>query len=153
MNIDKIEPKRALKSLRDEIDNLFDRFVERPLGVITGQVVAPVDISETDTEIIVKSDLPGMELSDIDVSISGDVLTIKGQKKKEIEQAGKTYHVIERSYGEFSRSLRLPAKVDVDRVKASYKNGVLEIVMPKAEPVQTKKIKIEDEEDKQDNQG
>ncbi len=146
MNIDKIEPKRALKTLRDEIDNLFDRFVERPLGVITGQVVVPLDIAETDTEIIVKSDLPGMELDDIDVSIAGDVLTIKGQKKKEIEQAGKTYHVIERSYGEFTRSIRLPAKVDVDKVKANYKNGVLEIVMPKSEPLQTKKIQIENEE-------
>ncbi len=149
MNIDKIEPKRALKTLRDEIDNIFDRFVERPLGVITGQVVAPVDISETDTEVIVKSDLPGMELSDIDVSISGDILTIKGQKKKELEQAGKTYHVVERSYGSFSRSIRLPAEVDVDKVQASYKNGLLEIVMPKKESNQAKKIKIKSEDDQQ----
>ncbi len=153
MNIDKIEPKRAINTLRNEIDNLFDKFIERPLGIITGQVVVPVDIAETDSEIIVKSDLPGMDLNDIDVSISGDILTIKGQKKKDIEQAGKTYHVIERSYGEFSRSIRLPAKVDVEKVKASYKNGVLEIVMPKVEPLQTKKIIIESEQEDEQQAG
>ena len=145
MDIQKIEPKRALKTLRDEIDTLFDRFVERPLGVITGQVIPPMDISETDTEIVVKTDLPGMAQEDIDISIAGDILTVKGQKKQETEDAGKTFHTVERSYGSFSRSVRLPAAVIADQVEASYKQGVLKIVLPKKEPLQAKKIEIKEE--------
>ncbi len=144
-DIEKFEPTKLLRNLRNEIDTLFDRFVEKPIGLITGQVIPAIDIAETDSEIIVKAELPGIDLEDIDVSISGDTLVIKGEKKKETEQAGRTFHIIERAYGKFTRSVRLPTDIDADNVKASYKNGVLEIVLPKKEPAKTKRIEIKSE--------
>ena len=145
MDIGKFEPGRALRTLRDEIDTLFDRFVERPIGAVMGQVRPTLDLSETDTELVVKADLPGLEEKDLDVSISTDMLTIRGEKKQPHEEAGKTYHVAERSSGSFTRSIRLPVAVNADQVRASYKNGVLEIVMPKKEQAQTKRIEIRTE--------
>jgi len=142
MELSKLEPSRALRTLRNEIDSLFDRFVERPLGVITGQIVPALDISETDTTITVKADLPGMDEQDLDVSLAGNTLTIRGEKKQEREETGRTYHTVERSYGSFSRSIRLPAAVQPDQVTADYKKGVLEIVLPKKEPAQAKKVDI-----------
>lgn len=146
--IEKFEPSKLLKSLRNEIDLLFDRFVERPLGAITGQVIPSLDIAETESEIIVRVELPGVEPENVDLSIVGDRLVIKGEKKKEAEEAGRTFHITECSYGSFLRSIRLPAEVDPDRVTASYKAGVLQITLPKKETVQAKRIKIRTEEDK-----
>lgn len=145
MDRGKLDPSRALRSLRTEIDTLFDRFVERPLGAITGQVVPTLDISETDTELTIKADLPGLDQQDIDVSLSGDTLTIRGQKAQEHEEADKTHHLIERSYGSFSRSIRLPTAVQSDKVEATYKKGVLNIVLPKKEPVRADRIEIKGE--------
>ena len=142
MNIQGFEPKRAMQSLRNDIDTLFDRFVERPLGVITGQVVPAIDIYETDSEVILEAEVPGTEEDNIDISISDEILTIKGQKQKDDEQPGNILHVTERSYGSFSRSIRLPANVKPDEGQASCKNGVLKIIIPKQEVKQAKKIEI-----------
>ncbi len=145
MSFNKFEPTRALKSLRNEIDTLFDRFVERPLGVITGQVIPPLDVAETDSEIIVRMDLPGMDEKDIDISIQGDVLTIRGEKKEQREETGKIYHVTERAAGNFVRSVPLPVQVRVDMVRATYAKGILEISLPKKELAQARKIEIKTE--------
>lgn len=142
MDLNKFEPARALKSLRHEVDSLFDRFVERPLGVITGQVIPPLDLSETDSEVIVRMDLPGMDEKEIDISIQGDVLTIRGEKKEQREESGKTYHVVERASGSFSRSVPLPVAVRVEMVRATYQKGILEVTLPKKELAQVKKIEI-----------
>lgn len=149
MEMGKFEPGRAFKSLRNEIDTLFDRFVERPLSTLTGTLIPPVDICETDTEIIVKMEVPGMAEEDMDVSIANDILTVRGEKKKEREESGKTYHVSERAYGSFTRSVTLPVAVRVDMIRATYKKGVLEIYLPKKELTQAKKIEIKVEDSEQ----
>jgi HSP20 family protein len=101
-------------------------------------------VSETDKEIKVSAELPGMDDKDIDVSLTRDALTIKGEKKEEKEDKGKDYYKMERSYGSFTRSIPLPVEVDTDKVQATFKKGVLEITLPKtAKAIQeTKKIPI-----------
>ena len=101
-----------------------------------------VDVSETAKEIIVNAEIPGVEAKDIDVNQVGDVLTIKGERKREHEEKEENFHRIERSYGSFYRSLRLPSEVDGDRIKASYKKGVLRISLPKSKKATAKKIEI-----------
>jgi HSP20 family protein len=149
MDMGKFEPARAMKSLRNEIDTLFDRFIERPLSTLTGQLVPPLDISETDTEISVKMEIPGIEEENMDVSIVNDVLTVRGEKKREREESSKIYHVTERTYGTFTRSVTLPVAVRVDMIRASYKKGILEINLPKKELTQAKKIEIQTEPSEQ----
>ncbi len=146
MDLDKFEPGRAFRTLRNEIDTLFERFVERPIGAVTRQVVPVLDVAETDVQIVVRADIPGIDQADIDISVADDVLTIRGEKKQACEEAGKTFHVAERSYGTFSRSVRLPAGVNVDNVQASYKKGVLEIILPKKEESKSKKVQIKTDE-------
>jgi HSP20 family protein len=146
MDLNKFEPARALKSLRHEVDSLFDRFVERPLGVITGQVIPPLDLSETDAEIIVRMDLPGMDEKEIDISIQNESLIIRGEKKEQREESGKTYHLVERATGSFVRSIPLPVQVRVDMVRATYQKGVLEVCLPKKELAQARKIEIKVQE-------
>lgn len=130
----------VLGSFRDEMNKLFQSFPGRNA---TGMgLVPPLDISETDENILVKVEAPGIEPKDIDISVSGDTLTIKGEKKLEKEEKGKNYHFVERSYGSFSRSVGLPTPVNSDQVKAEYKKGILEITLPKSEKSKAKKIPV-----------
>jgi HSP20 family protein len=101
-----------------------------------------LDQSETKDTLTIKAELPGLEAKDLDVSVSGVVLTIKGEKKKEKEEKDEQRHVIERSYGAFVRMVRLPAPVAQDQIKASFKNGVLTISLPKTEEAKQKAIPI-----------
>jgi len=124
-------------SLQREMDRLFEDFFRR------GGLMRPsVDVVETDDTVVVKAELPGMEPKDVDISVSGDKLTIKGERKAEKEEKGKTFYRMERCYGSFSRTIELPASVEADKAKADYKNGVLEITLPKTEQVKAKKIPI-----------
>ena len=129
----------GLGSFRDEINKLFENFTGR--GSAAG-LAPPLDVSETEENILVKVEVPGIEPKDIDISVSGDTLTIKGEKKSEKEEKGKNYHFIERSYGSFSRSVGLPASVKFEQVKAEYKKGILEITLPKSEKSKIKKIPV-----------
>lgn len=133
-----------LSSLRREIDSLFDRFFEgwpfRTSGI--RQWVPSVDVSETAQEVIVQAELPGVDPKEIDISVQGNLLTLKGERKQEKEEQGTNYHRIERSFGAFSRTLQLPAEVNVDKVNAVYKNGVLKITLPKTEAAAAKKIEV-----------
>src|SRR5574337_1836144 len=115
-----------LASFKDEMNKLFDSFSQRGVTARTGWA-PPLDISETDENIIVKAEIPGIEPKDIDISVSGDTLTIKGEKKTEKEEKRKNYHFMERTYGNFSRSVVLPMSVKFEQVKAEYKKGILEI--------------------------
>ncbi len=142
MEFGRFDPTRAMKLLRDEVDSLFDRFVEKPLGIITGQVIPPLDVSESDTDIIIKAELPGIEETDVEISVQNDVLTLRGQKKEDRDPANRIYLVTERATGNFARTVRLPAQVRVDMVHATMKKGVLEIILPKKELAQAKKIEI-----------
>ena len=100
------------------------------------------DVSETEDALIVKAELPGMEEKDIDISLSEGILTIKGEKKHEKESESGCYHTVERRYGAFSRTMRLPTEVDTEKVDATYKNGVLHVTMPKTEEAKPRKIEI-----------
>jgi HSP20 family protein len=133
-----------VERLRNEMERLYDRFFDlRPFHrAEDGDWVPFLDVSETSTEVIVKAEIPGMESKDIDVSLEGGTLTIKGERKQEHEEKDENFHRIERSYGSFYRSLRLPAEVDSENVKATYKKGILRISLPKTKKETGKKIEV-----------
>lgn len=133
-----------LTSLRREIDNLFDRFFEGwPFrSAFSRQWVPSVDISETSKEVIVRAEIPGVDPKDIDISVRGNLLTLKGERRQEKEEEGENYHRVERSFGAFSRTLQLPADVDLEKADATYKDGILRIVLPKTEAAEVKKIEV-----------
>lgn len=137
-------PFGELSSLRREMDRLWENFFgERPLTRMWQREWAPsLDVSETRDNFVVKAEVPGIDAKDIDISLTGDVLTIKGEKRQEKEEKEEDYHLVERSYGSFSRSVRLPAEVESNKIKASYKNGILNITLPKSEKVKAKEVKI-----------
>ena len=101
-----------------------------------------LDVSETDTAIEVKIDIPGVKSDEIDIQLNGNSLTVSGEHKEEKEEKGKTYHRVERRSGSFSRTLPLPCPVEEDEVVAEYNDGVLTITLPKTEEAKTHKIKI-----------
>ena len=103
----------------------------------------PVDILETENDLVLKADLPDMQLSDIDVRVENQTLSIKGERRFEQEASEKGYHRIERSYGSFVRSFAVPNSVDTEKVSADYKNGVLTIKLPKKETAKPKQVKVE----------
>jgi HSP20 family protein len=139
-----------LSSLRREMDRMWDRFFgEAPLGRRIGEEWWPsVDVSETKDNLVVKAELPGLEAKDVDVSISGDVLTIKGEKKKEEEEKDEHHHYVERCYGSFQRSFRLPTNVKSDKIDASFEKGVLKVTLPKVEEAKKKKIEVKAKQEK-----
>lgn len=146
MDIMEWKPFREVSKLRSEMDRLWDDYFGSGRRAFKSETWVPsVDVSETDDKIVVKAEIPGMESKDIDISLSGDVLTIKGEKKSEREEKEENYHLVERSYGSFSRSLRLPVGVDGDKIEASYKQGVLTVTCPKKEEVKPKPIEIKAE--------
>ena len=101
-----------------------------------------IEVLEKEDKLVVKAELPGMKEEDIDVSIIGDTLTIKGERKTESEIKEEEYYCCERSYGNFSRSIALPSNVDANKIEAEYEDGVLEISLPKAPEVKPKKIAV-----------
>ena len=134
--------------LRRRMDDMFEGFLHgfdlRPFEARSGVFSPSIDIVENDKDIRISAELPGMEEKEIDVSLSRDSLTIKGEKKEEKEDKGKGYYRMERSYGSFSRTLPLPSEIDQDKVKATFKKGVLTVTLPKTEKAikETKKIDI-----------
>jgi HSP20 family protein len=152
-----IEPYRPFGwvSPFERMEEMFDDFFRRPFGRTLWpsmprmiEEIEPgvsVDIYEEGDNIIVKSDLPGMTKDDIEINLTGDMITISGEKKKEEKVEKKNYFRLERSYGTFRRSFGLPVEVQTDKAKASFKDGVLEVKIPKTEAAKKKehKIKIE----------
>jgi HSP20 family protein len=132
-------------SLREVMDRLFEESFVRPrVGWVAplGARTLAVDVYETDDEVILKTAVPGVKSEDIGVSITGDVLTIKGETKAEEKVEKANYIRQERCYGAFSRSLTLPSTVVADKATAEFENGVLILTLPKAEDVRPKTIKI-----------
>jgi HSP20 family protein len=136
------KPFRELSTLRDEIDKLWDRLFKEEMEPFRREWMPSLDVSETKNNIVLKAEAPGMDAKDIDISLARDILTIKGEKKQEKEEKDENYHRIERNYGSFSRSVRLPQEVQSDKIKANYKDGVLKITLPKSEEAKAKEIKI-----------
>jgi HSP20 family protein len=143
------------RSLRQDMDRLFEEF-ERGLGWPrsmfsiepfwrreTSRAAAPaVDVAETDKGYEITAELPGLAEKDLEVKLANGVLTIKGEKQEEKEEKRKDYYISERRYGAFERSFRLPRGVDTDKVEASFKNGVLKIMLPKTAEAQKAEKKI-----------
>lgn len=135
-------------TLRSEMDRVFDDFFREfgtePFFGPTGTFQPSIDVSDTDKEIKIAAELPGMDEKDIELSLTRDSLTIKGEKKAEKEQKEKNYHRVERTYGAFSRTIALPVEVNTDKADAVYRNGVLMVTLPKTEKAikETRKIPI-----------
>ena len=125
------------------IENMMSRmFDDGEDGWMGGAMAPTLDVSETDNEVDVKMDLPGMKPEDIDIQVHQNVLTIRGERSEETEEKDRTYHRVERRSGSFARSVSLPSGVDEDNVDANYKDGVLIIKMPKTKEAQAKKIAV-----------
>ena len=126
------------------MDRLWDSFFERKptKSEQEGEFLPALDLAETDNELIVKCEVPGLDPKDIDISLSDGMLTIKSEKKQDREEKKADYHLVERSYGAFARSIQLPKEVQSEKINASYKNGILKITLPKSEEAKKKEIKI-----------
>jgi HSP20 family protein len=148
MTLVRWEPMRELVTLQDRINRMFTDTLFRPLpGEEDGQGFGTwspyVDVLEDSESLVIKAELPEMDLKDIDVKIVDDLLTIRGERKIEKEDKRENYHKIERSYGSFSRSFTLPAYIDQEKIKATYDRGVLRLVLPKKEETKPRKIAID----------
>jgi HSP20 family protein len=138
------EPFRDLISLRDAMDRLFEESVVRPRGWLApfgGENLA-VDVYETDQDVVIKTSLPGVKPEDIDISVVGDTVTIKGEAKEESEVKEESYVRRERRFGSFCRTVPLPNQVVADKAEARFEHGVLTLTLPKAEEVKPKSIKV-----------
>jgi HSP20 family protein len=139
-------PERSAVDLRREMDNIFERFFGEtawPLPGLSRSFSPAFDLSENDDEFVVKAELPGVDPKEVDINLTGNLLTIKGEKRGENEERNGNYHRIERTYGSFSRSFQLPCEIRKDEVTATYKDGVLDLRLPKAEEAKRKTLKIE----------
>jgi HSP20 family protein len=130
-------------ALQREIDDLFEGFSRSFSGFPMRDVMPKMDVSETDKEIEITAELPGLEEKDIQLNLADNVLTIRGEKKNEREEKEKDYHLVERSYGSFTRSVQLPDGVNADGIKAVMSKGVLKVSVPKPAPAQAKKINVQ----------
>lgn len=137
-------PAREFEKFRREADRLWESFLERrPTRAEEGEEWLPaLELAETENDYVVRAEIPGMDPKDIDISLSDSMLTIRGEKKQEREEKEADYHLVERSYGAFTRSIQIPKPVQSEKIAASHKNGVLKIVLPKSEEAKKKEIKI-----------
>jgi HSP20 family protein len=140
------QPFREMEELGRRFDDFFGRpFLPRVWRRFSPEEMAwspNIDVMEKEDKFIVKVELPGVKEEDVDVSVTGDMLTISGEKQAESEVKKKGYYYSESSYGSFSRSVTMPSTVDASKIEASYDKGVLEITLPKTPEVKTKKIKV-----------
>ncbi len=141
-NLIRWEPAREMMTLREAMDRLFDDAFTRPLTLRDGWSAPAIDMYQTDDEIVVKAALPGIKPDEVQINITGEVLTLKGETKHEEEKKEKAWHMREQRYGSFERSVILPTDVVADKAKAEFENGILTITLPKAEEVKPKIINI-----------
>jgi HSP20 family protein len=139
----KWEPFRDMMNLRADMDRFYKNFFGGFPDEHDGFWAPVVDIVEDKDSYIVKAEIPGMKKEDIKVTVRDNILTISGERSSETEEKEKTYHRIERSYGRFSRTIALPSTVDASKIKAAYKDGVLQITLPKPESAKPKQIDVE----------
>ena len=139
-----VERLPTLLPLAREMSELFPELFE-DLGTMRNvreDWVPSLDIAETETDVVIKAEVPGIDPKELDISISDNVLKIKGEKKEEKEEKTKSYHRCERSYGSFTRSVTLPAEVDASEIEAKAKDGILTITFPKHEMKEEQKVKV-----------
>ena len=148
-----VPEKSWLPSSFDEMDQWFEDFFRRPFfspasfprfGPLAREAVLPsVDVFERENEVVIKAELPGISKGDLDITVSGNRVTISGEKKAEDKVEKKDYYRLERSYGRFSRSVRLPCEIVAEQAKADFNDGVLEISIPKTEAAKEKVRRVE----------
>jgi len=137
-------PFDPFTSLQKEVDRLFEDFGRGwSTTTASGPDLIPImDVTETDKEIELTAELPGLQEKDVQVNFADNVLTVKGEKKAEKEEKEKNYRLFERRYGSFSRSIELPEGTNADAIKATISNGVLKVTIPKPAPAQVKKVEV-----------
>ncbi len=143
---------RSLVRLRDDIDRAFERLLRDPWNFsvfdrsVSAMVLEPrLDLSETDEQILVKAELPGVDPKDVRIDVSGNLLTIAGEKKQEKEEKKRNAYIVERSFGSFQRTIQLPSSADVNQVDAKYRNGLLTITIAKHPEAKPKRITVKQE--------
>ena len=141
-NIVRFEPMREMVRMSDAMDRLFDNMYGHGWRENDMFDVPAVDMYQTENEVVVKASLPGMKADDIQISVVGDVLTLRGEPRVEDELKEASYHLRERRSSNFSRSLQLPSPVQSDKAKAEFENGVLTLTLPKAEEMRPKTITV-----------
>jgi HSP20 family protein len=141
------DPFRSILDLQKEMNRLFGDSISHSLekkDVFEGGFWTPaVDIHDEKDKYMIRTDLPGVKENEVDITVDDDTLTIKGERKYEKEEKDKDYYRSERAYGVFQRSFVLPSSIDVNKISANYKNGVLEVSIPKTEDTKKKQIKID----------
>ncbi len=143
-NLTRWEPAREMMTLREAMDRLFDDALTRPFSLIRdgGRSSPAVDMYQTDNEVVVQAALPGIKADEVQINVTGDILTIKGETKHEEERQDKSWHIREHRWGAFERSVMLPTGVISDKAKADFENGILTITLPKSEEVKPKTITV-----------
>jgi len=139
------DPFRELEEMSDRLNRMFARPATRTNGketIVVADWTPTVDISETDGEYQIKAEIPDVKKEDVKVTLEDGVLTIQGERKQEKEEKGKKYHRVERTYGSFVRSFSLPDLIDEEKVKAEFKDGVLNLHLPKSEKAKPKAIEV-----------
>ncbi len=140
-NLIRWEPMREMMTLREAMDRLFDDAFTRPVNV-NGLGAPAIDLYQTNNDVVIKAALPGLKADDVQISITGDMLTLKGEFKQDNEVKEATYHIKEQRFGSFERSVMLPTEVQSDKAKADFENGVLTVTLPKAEQVKPRTITV-----------
>lgn len=141
-NLIRWEPAREMMTLREAMDRLFDDAFTRPISM-TGNLSLPaIDMYQTDDELVVKAAVPGVKAEDVQISVTGDMLSIKGETKLKEESKDKAWHIREQRWGSFERHIMLPTEVVADKAKAEFEDGILTITLPKAEEVRPKTITV-----------
>jgi HSP20 family protein len=131
-------------ALQREVDRVFDDFGRIDFSRAGAGALTPrLDVSETDKQYVIEAELPGVDIKDVDVSLDGDILTIRGEKKTDREDKSKDFHLVERSYGTFERSIALPFAADAKKISATFEKGVLRVTAPMPAEAKTEKKKIE----------
>jgi HSP20 family protein len=142
-NLTHWEPVREMMTLREAMDRLFDDAFTRPVNLRDGGWSAPaIDMYQTDDEVVVRAALPGFKADEVQINVTGDVLTLRGERKQQEEKKDQAWHIREQRWGSFERSVALPTNVLADKALAEFENGILTITLPKAEEVKPKTISV-----------
>ena len=138
------EPAREMMTLREAMDRLFDDAFTRPLSLrdSLSMTTPAIDMYQTDNDVVVKASIPGIKAEEVQINITGDILTLKGEVKQEEERKDKAWHVREHRFGSFERSVVLPTSVKSDKAEAVFENGILTINLPKADEAKPRTINI-----------
>jgi HSP20 family protein len=143
MNLVRFDPFRDMSALQTRVNRLFNDVLAGGADLETRGWSPVVDIFERGEDLVLRAEVPGVSRDKLDVSVENNVLTIRGERERDREIKEEHYHRVERSYGVFSRSFTLPATVDATKIAAQFKEGILEVVLPKAEAAKPKRISIE----------